>query len=126
MSEYAGVDGQAPAADSGPAMLHTIPAEIRYDESALTIEWKDGVSCAYDLLSLRRNCPCAQCRGGHDADAVRTTGHIANIRLVSWKKVGRYALQLTWSDNHDTGIYTYDSLREACDRGEEYRAPDQR
>ena len=28
--------------------------------------------------------------------------------------VGRYALQIHWSDRHSTGIYSFDYLRELC------------
>lgn len=28
--------------------------------------------------------------------------------------VGRYALQIFWSDGHSTGIYTFPYLREIC------------
>ncbi len=101
-------------------MLDTIPAEIVYNEKQLRIQWKDGKTCQYDLLMLRKNCPCAVCRGGHDQDSVRTTGDITGIQLVSWKKIGRYAISITWSDNHDTGIYTYDGLRAACDEESPY------
>ena len=97
-------------------MLRTIPDEITYDQQDLKIRWKDGHDCSYNLLGLRKNCPVAN----------RQTGHITDIRLVSYKKVGRYALCLTWSDNHDTGIYTYDALREACDAGVEYAPPGER
>lgn len=108
-------------------MLDTIPGEIRFDDSNLYIEWKDGKQCTYDLLTLRRNCPCAQCRGGHGVVANRTTGSIQDIRLISWKKVGRYAITITWSDSHDLGIYSYDGLRMACDSGDgEYIPPDER
>lgn len=107
-------------------MLGTIPDKIEHDERELRILWKDGKECRFDLLSLRKNCPCANCRGGHELTARRTTGHIQSISLTSWKKVGRYALQLSWSDNHDLGIYTYDMLREACDKGTSYMPPDER
>ncbi|MCR9140973.1 MAG: DUF971 domain-containing protein [bacterium] len=107
-------------------MLHTIPDEITYDQENLTIRWKDQHSCSYELLNLRKNCPCAHCRGGHGPVADRQTDHITEIRLISWKKVGRYALCITWSDNHDTGIYTYDALRESCDAGVPYAPPGER
>lgn len=92
-------------------MLETIPQEIRTDESNLFITWKDGFPSTYNLLDLRKKCPCATCRGGHGGKIGAATGHIQSIKLVSWKKVGRYALNFVWSDNHDTGIYSYDNLR---------------
>ena len=107
-------------------MLDTIPDDIQYDNTSLKIRWKDGKDCSYNLLQLRRKCPCAQCRGGHGPVANRQTDSIQQINLVSWKKVGRYALQLTLSDNHDLGIYTYDLLRKGCDEGTGYVPPDER
>ena len=38
-------------------------------------------------------------------------GEISIDRLVP---VGSYAVQIVWSDGHDTGIYAFESLREAC------------
>lgn len=95
-------------------MIKTIPKTISHDLSSLYIEWQDSHKCGYSLLKLRRNCPCATCKGGHGADTTPITGKIDQIELVSWKKVGRYALRLNWSDGHNSGIYTFDYLREEC------------
>jgi len=92
-------------------MKQTIPNQITYDENNLYIDWKDGHSSTFSLLDLRKKCPCATCRGGHGGKVGSATGHIEAISLVSWKKVGRYAINLTWNDFHDTGIFTYDNLR---------------
>jgi DUF971 family protein len=101
-------------------MLETIPDQISFDEKNLYIRWKDGRDSSYELLHLRRMCPCAQCRGGHEKTARRTTGHIQEIQMRSFRKVGRYAISILWSDGHDLGIYTYDSLRQSSDRGIPY------
>lgn len=98
-------------------MLNTIPKEISFDDTYLYIVWKDGFPSKYNLLKLRKLCPCVTCIGGHGGNIGEATSHIKEISLVSWKKVGRYALNFTWSDNHDTGIYTYDSLREYSEKG---------
>jgi len=92
-------------------MKQTIPNQISYDEINLYIDWKDGYSSTFCLLDLRKKCPCATCKGGHGGKVGSATGHIEAILLVSWKKVGRYAINLTWNDFHDTGIFTYDNLR---------------
>lgn len=104
-------------------MLATIPDEVTYNDQTVRIRWKDGKECSYDLLHLRKECPCATCRGGHGMDSVRVTGDIKEIKLLSWKKVGRYALQFYWSDRHSDGMYTYDDLRKACDENRPYIAP---
>ncbi|MDX1961392.1 MAG: DUF971 domain-containing protein [Leptospiraceae bacterium] len=96
-------------------MLDTIPAEIHFDDEFLFIKWKDGFESKFDLLYLRKNCPCATCRGGDFGKIGTMTGNIQTAGLVAFRKVGRYALNLTWKDSHDTGIFTYDKLREFSD-----------
>jgi DUF971 family protein len=36
---------------------------------------------------------------------------VSIARLVP---VGAYAVQIVWSDGHDTGIYAFESLRGSC------------
>jgi len=91
------------------------PDEIRNDDTTLYIKWKDGAESSFDLLDLRKKCPCAVCRGGHEGNIGDATGHIDSIKLYSWQKIGRYALGFSWNDNHNDGIYTYENLREYAD-----------
>ncbi|MCZ8158154.1 MAG: DUF971 domain-containing protein [Leptospira sp.] len=93
----------------------TFPSEITFDDNELSIRWKDGVLSKYPLLDLRKKCPCATCRGGHGGKVGAATSHIDSIRLISWTKVGRYAISIVWSDYHNTGIYSYDNLRAYSD-----------
>ena len=37
-----------------------------------------------------------------------------DVRPVSISLVGSYAIQIAWSDGHNTGIYTYKYLRTIC------------
>ena len=37
-----------------------------------------------------------------------------DIQPLDVQLVGRYALQFSWSDGHDTGIYPFEVLRETC------------
>ncbi|MCS7204286.1 MAG: DUF971 domain-containing protein [Leptospiraceae bacterium] len=104
-------------------MLLLIPSKVYFDNQFLYIQWRDGKECKFDLLNLRRYCPCAQCRGGHEIRANRITLDIKEAKLVRIKKVGRYAIGLVWEDGHDSGIYTYESLRYFCDENKEYRPP---
>jgi len=88
------------------------PLEIRrVGTAAVQIDWSDGHRSEYSNRDLRHACPCAECRERRppkeSADAVPV--HPTEIQLV-----GRYALQFRWSDGHDTGIYTFQSLRAAC------------
>jgi DUF971 family protein len=64
---------------------------------------------------LRRSCPCAACRGeaGYagrfavEPDLRPGEDELADIALV-----GNYGLNAVWADGHNTGIYTYQRLRE--------------
>jgi DUF971 family protein len=38
-----------------------------------------------------------------------------DVRPVHLGSVGNYGLKIRWSDGHDTGIYSYDRLRELGD-----------
>jgi len=89
----------------------TIPQTIEYDENDLKIVWKDGFESKYNLLTLRKLCPCATCRGGHGGKVGQATGHITKATIISWNKVGRYAINILWNDYHNTGIFSYDHLR---------------
>ena len=82
----------------------------------LVIEWDDGKRCIYFTKILRANCPCAVCSEERkDQNPLKVLRSDPDqIELVSWKMVGRYAVSFEWSDAHDTGIYTYQFLRELC------------
>lgn len=79
----------------------------------LAITWSDGLESLYDVRALRLACACATCidewSGDRrlDPDAVPEDVQPRRIRPV-----GRYAIQIDWSDGHDTGIYPFDRLRE--------------
>ncbi|MFQ5632055.1 MAG: DUF971 domain-containing protein [bacterium] len=85
------------------------------DNSTLSIDWNDGHKSVYSMRILRANCPCAECVDEITGKRTVSLDDIpANIRAAEAKPVGRYAYQFTWSDRHDTGIYTYKYLRALC------------
>jgi len=104
------------------SIMKATPEKVSNDDKNLIIKWKDGKECALDLVTLRKSCPCVECRGGHDPDSIPTTDGISDITLTMFKNVGRYAISITWSDSHDQGIYTWDELRRSCDEGKPYGA----
>lgn len=90
-----------------------VPAKIALAEnSGVRIEWSDGKASTYSARDLRLACPCAGCvheiTGKRLLDPARIP---ADIHPVTLNKVGRYALQIVWSDGHGTGIYAFDKLR---------------
>jgi len=91
---------------------HIGPTE---DGSALVIRWKDGHSSVYQPRYLRLNCPCAGCVDEMTGLRTLNPGVVPEgIYPTAIHYVGRYALQFVWSDGHDTGFYTFESLRALC------------
>ncbi len=66
------------------------------------------------LANLRKNCPCANCLAERLNRPETYIPLLASAQLTvkDIKQVGSYAIQLTWQDGHDSGIYTYDKLKE--------------
>ena len=85
------------------------------DKGVLGIEWSDGHKGVYPVRYLRQHCPCAACTDEWTGQ-LRIKPHDIPIliRLDDIESVGRYALQMKWSDGHDTGIYSYTFLRRIC------------
>ena len=88
------------------------PEEVRTADGAVEIQWNDGHLSRYPFRALRQACPCASCvderTGEKRMDPERV---LMSVRPLDIRRVGRYALQFSWSDLHSGGIYTYDQLR---------------
>jgi DUF971 family protein len=88
------------------------PVAVELDRAAaLTIEWADGARHRYDLTDLRRNCPCAECRGQREQGRTPGGGNDRSARAVSAELVGGWGLSIAWEDGHSTGIYAWSILR---------------
>ena len=94
------------------------PTEISQESNArLRITWADGRACEYDAATLRRACPCAQCVDEWTGERTLKPQAIADeIQIGDVTIVGRYALNFRWSDGHETGIYSFQYLRDLCER----------
>jgi DUF971 family protein len=85
---------------------------------ALRITWSDSQVRDYAFRELRDACPCATCREKRKAPPattlfpIVTEADIRPLQITGMKPVGNYAYSIEFSDGHDTGIYTLESLRE--------------
>ena len=96
---------------SDPAIT---PAEIRQGgPRELVIRWSDGRESLYDVRDLRLACGCARCvdewTGEERLDPASVPADVHPLRI---ERVGRYAIQIEWSDGHASGIYPFRRLRE--------------
>lgn len=97
------------------------PTNIKLDagNGRLAVRWSDGHVSSYEYQYLRDLCPCATCvgEGGQRATSATITGlpmFKKAMRPERAELVGRYALQIYWSDGHSTGLYTFSYLRGLC------------
>lgn len=93
-----------------------VPAEIsRANDYDVRIEWNDGHAGVYPARMLRIACPCAGCVDESTGERIVREDVIPeDVRPIRIAPVGRYAIQIQWSDGHGTGIYTFDYLRKLC------------
>ncbi|MGB9770758.1 MAG: DUF971 domain-containing protein [Candidatus Kapaibacteriota bacterium] len=93
------------------------PVEIKkIDNDKLQITWVDGFCSTISLKDLRDNCPCASCQGEQVGfkkfEPIKLeTISPGKYEIQSIEPVGNYALQIVWRDGHDTGIYSFEYLR---------------
>jgi ATP-binding protein involved in chromosome partitioning len=97
--------------DIVPLAVEPMPAAV--GGHRLAIYWSDGQKYIYDARTLRSLCPCAVCVDEFSGERKVTLESIApDVALEKALPVGRYGINLVWSDKHSTGIYTYRYLRE--------------
>jgi len=83
---------------------------------AIEINWNDEHRSVFDVRKLRLACPCANCVDERTGKKTLQDDAVAeNVKPQRIQSVGRYAMNITWSDGHNTGIYTYEKLRQLCD-----------
>ena len=83
----------------------------------ILLGWSNQEQFALPYCELRFYCPCAGCVDEHTGQRTVDRSAISpEIRAIDVRLVGRYAVQLTWTDGHDTGMYHYDRLWELCQK----------
>ena len=83
------------------------------DPRTLAITWTDGRTDNFDVVDLRRRCPCAVCIDEFTrAQRLRPEDVSDEVRPRHIESVGSYALRIQFSDGHSTGIYTFQMLRD--------------
>lgn len=90
------------------------PAAITRRDDGILIEWdQPDDRTFYPARALRLACPCAECVEEMSGRALLDPSRVpADVRPVSIQLVGTYGIRVRWSDGHDTGIYTFERLRE--------------
>jgi DUF971 family protein len=95
------------------------PTELRLkqDRKTLVVSFDDEVAHELPAEMLRVMSPSAEVQG-HSAEQRKTIGGKRDVSIAAVDPVGNYAIRLTFSDGHNTGIFTWGYLRKLGDQRE--------
>jgi len=98
--------------------IEPVEIELKREQGQLLVSWSDGHQGRNTFVTLRWNCPCAGCRGEMGVpgrlDFLKILGP-DEAKMETLEAVGLYALRPIWKDGHNTGLYTYEHLRDLCE-----------
>lgn len=92
-------------------MSHPIPTELNLhrESKVLEITFDDGSNFKLPCEYLRVNSPSAEVQG-HTADQHVLQVGKENVNIDRIEPVGNYAVCLHFDDEHNTGIYSWETL----------------
>ena len=82
----------------------------------LEVVFDDGEIVRLTAERLRVESPSAEVRGHSPSERKVVVGK-ENVAIVGVEPVGNYAIKLVFDDGHDTGLYSWDYLRELATPG---------
>lgn len=93
------------------------PLQIKIeDKKSLLIKWDANSTSKIGLKYLRDECPCANCKG--ETILLKTYRppkptmlNPEMYKIQNIQPVGGYAIQISWKDDHNTGIYSWEYLK---------------
>lgn len=92
-----------------------LPQKIQLIGTTLCVLWDDDSESFFESEFLRTFSPSAQNIGEKDIFGNQYGGfgpkNFSNVTILSWELIGNYAIKLKFSDNHNTGIYSWDYLK---------------
>ncbi len=88
------------------------PTEIRLkrDRRSLHVRFDDGAEFDLPAEYLRVLSPSAEVQG-HSPEQRQTVAGKVDVTIAAVDPVGNYAVRLTFSDRHDSGLFSWTYLR---------------
>ena len=87
---------------------HPVELRIRRAARTLEIDFDDGLQAVLPAEYLRVESPSAEVRG--HGGPPKLVAAKRNVNLVAVDPIGHYAVKISFSDGHDTGIYEWSFL----------------
>ena len=87
------------------------PIDIKLHQASklLEIKFDNNTECMLSCEMLRVYSPSAEVRGHGAGQEVLQIGK-EDVNISAIEPVGNYAVKLTFTDGHDTGLYSWDYL----------------
>jgi len=98
------------------------PQTLRFSRArqCLSVAFDDGAAFDLPYKYLREESPSAEVQG-HGAGPKPPQAIISDdIQVEKANPVGRYAVQIFFSDGHSTGLYTWPYLRELGEKRDQH------
>ncbi|MDX1810348.1 MAG: DUF971 domain-containing protein [Gammaproteobacteria bacterium] len=92
-------------------MSNPIPTEIKYHQASkiLEVAFDDGSVFKFTTEFLRVFSPSAEVRGHGPGQETLQVGK-EDVTIENIEPVGQYAIKPTFSDGHNTGIFSFQEL----------------
>ena len=89
------------------------PEEIRLSKAkdSMFVKFDNGYETTLTAELLRVESPSAEVQG-HGSGQKTTPAGKANVTIAAIEPVGNYAIRISFSDGHDTGLFSWDILHD--------------
>ena len=96
-----------------PTPVTVWPEEIRLSKAkdSLFVKFDNGYKTTLTAELLRVESPSAEVQG-HGSGQKTTPAGKANVTIAAIEPVGNYAIRISFSDGHDTGLFSWDILHD--------------
>jgi len=92
-------------------MVAATEIRLRRQDKVLEVAFDDGSRFAFPAEYLRVESPSAEVQG-HGPGQKQIVAGRRHVGIMTIEPVGNYAVRLIFDDLHDTGIYSWEYLRQ--------------
>ena len=104
---------------STPSQHRSDALNYSRSQRMLTLTFSDGAEFKLSAEFLRVFSPSAEVRGHGPGQETLQTGK-SSVAIAGIEPIGHYAIQISFDDGHDSGLYNWSYLRDLSERQDQY------